>query len=137
MTSICQLGQLSMVKLLYWMGGWVDGLGGWEIQKLSNSEGLVGKNKYEYDVSLYNFKCCFISNISSLIFWLYFHSVKCPATKPIVTYQKSSFIGQSNFNDNRKGGIHFYTGNLFRSSGITVEKILAKRSRLQINVLSC
>ena len=44
--------------------------------------------------------------------------------------QKSSFIGLSNVNDNRKGGIHFYTGNLFRSSGVKVEKILSKRSRL-------
>ena len=38
----------------------------------------------------------------------------------------------SNVNDNREGGIHFYTGNLFRSSGVTVEKILAKRSRLPL-----
>ena len=28
-----------------------------------------------------------------------------------------------------EGGIHFYTGNMFRSSGVTVEKILAKKSR--------
>ena len=38
--------------------------------------------------------------------------LKCPATKP-VTYQKSSFIGLLNVNDNRKGGIYFCTGNLF------------------------
>ena len=54
-----------------------------------------------------------------------------------MTYQKSSFIGLSNVNDNRKGGIHFYTGNLFRSSGITVENILAKKSRLPLYKKMC
>ena len=56
----------------------------------------------------------------------------CTATKPIVTSQKNSFIRLSNVNDNRKGGTHFYTRNLFRSSGVTVEKILTKKSCLPL-----
>ena len=51
----------------------------------------------------------------------------------MIDIQKSSFIGQSNVNDNRKGGTNFYTRNLFRPTGITVEKILAKKSCLPLN----
>ena len=67
-----------------WMvGGWVAGWISWKYSHLSPARAGAldefGKNKCEFDVLLlYNFKCCYISNISSLIFWLYFHSVQQP-----------------------------------------------------------